>query len=110
MVNITVETGGKNFTASTTIPVEVSAVQSIQFIDVSEPVIALPPGEGGLPTQSVVRFRLLDADGIVSPQQRIDFKLTDSVGLAKLTQRSANTDNNGVIQTTITSGIVRPCC
>lgn len=106
VVNITVETGGKNFTASTTIPVEVSAVQSIQFIDVSEPVIALPPGEGGLPTQSVVRFRLLDADGIVSPQQRIDFKLTDSVGLAKLTQRSANTDNNGVVQTTITSGIV----
>ena len=42
VVNITVETGGKNFTASTIIPVEVSAVQSIQFIDVSEPVIALP--------------------------------------------------------------------
>ncbi|MCO7249202.1 hypothetical protein [Pseudoalteromonas sp. Ps84H-4] len=106
VVNITVETGGKNFTASTVIPVEVSAVQSIQFLDVSEPVIALPPGEGGLPTQSVVRFRLLDADGIVSAQQRIDFKLTDSVGLAKLTQRTANTDNNGVVQTTVTSGIV----
>ncbi|MCF2847249.1 hypothetical protein NH514_02325 [Pseudoalteromonas sp. ACER1] len=106
VVNITVETGGKNFTASTIIPVEVSAVQSIQFIDVSEPVIALPPGEGGLPTQSVVRFRLLDADGIVSPQQRIDFKLTDSTGLAGLTQRTANTDNDGVVQTTVTSGIV----
>ena len=106
VVNITVETGGKNFTASTVIPVEVSAVQSIQFIDVSEPVIALPPGEGGLPTQSVVRFRLLDADGIVSAQQRIDFKLTDSVGLANLTQRTANTDNDGVVQTIVTSGIV----
>ena len=59
-------------------PVEVSC-QSIQFIDVSENVIALPPGEGGLPKQSVVRLNLLDADGIVSKQKRIDFKLTDSV-------------------------------
>lgn len=105
-INITVETGGKNFTQSTLIPVESSAVQSIQFVDVSETFIALPPGEGGIPTQSVVQFKLLDADGIASSQQRIDFKLTDTIGAANLTLTSANTDNNGLVQTTVTSGIV----
>jgi hypothetical protein len=105
-INITVETGGKNFTKTTVIPVETSAVQSIQFVDVSETFIALPPGEGGAPTQSIVRFKLLDADGIESSQQRIDFKLTDSVGAAKLTSSTGNTDNNGLVQTTVTSGIV----
>ena len=105
-INITVETGGKNFTIATTIPVETSAVQSIQFVDVSETFIALPPGEGGAPTQSIVKFKLLDADGIVSTQQRIDFKLTDSIGAAKLTSLSGNTDSNGFVQTTVTSGIV----
>ena len=105
-INITVETGGKNFTESTIIPVETSAVQSIQFVDVSETFIALPPGEGGAPTQSIVRFKLLDADGIAATQQRIDFKLTDSTGLAKLTSSSASTDSSGFVQTTVTSGIV----
>ncbi|MEM5551860.1 hypothetical protein WNY63_14095 [Pseudoalteromonas neustonica] len=105
-INITVETGGKNFTATTIIPVETSDVQSIQFIDVSETFIALPPGEGGQPTQSVVRFKLLDADNIASSQQRIDFKLTDTLGFANLTLKSANTDNDGFVQTTVTSGIV----
>lgn len=105
-VTITVETGGQNFTESTVIPVESSAVQSIQFVDVSETFIALPPGEGGLPTQSIVTFKLLDADNIASSQQRIDFKLTDSVGAANLTLTSGNTDNEGLVQTTVTSGIV----
>lgn len=105
-VTITVETGGQNFTESTIIPVESSAVQSIQFVDVSETFIALPPGEGGLPTQSIVTFKLLDADNIPSSQQRIDFKLTDSVGAANLTLTRGNTDNNGLVQTTVTSGIV----
>ena len=81
-------------------------MQSIQFVDVSETFIALPPGEGGAPTQSIVKFKLLDADGIVSTQQRIDFKLTDSIGAAKLTSLSGNTDSNGFVQTTVTSGIV----
>lgn len=105
-ISITVETGGKNFTATTVIPVEASAVQSIQFVDVSETFIALPPGEGGKPTQSVVTFKLIDADNIPSSQQRIDFKLTDSVGLAKLTLTSGNTASDGLVQTTVTSGIV----
>ncbi|MBB1287971.1 hypothetical protein H5085_00855 [Pseudoalteromonas sp. SR43-6] len=105
-INITVETGGKNFTATSIIPVETSAVQSIQFVDVSETFIALPPGEGGAPTQSIVRFKLIDADGLASTQQRIDFKLTDSVGAAKLSLRTSDTNNEGFVQTTVESGIV----
>ncbi|WP_350608733.1 hypothetical protein, partial [Pseudoalteromonas sp. MER144-MNA-CIBAN-0113] len=68
--------------------------------------IALPPGEGGAPTQSIVRFKLIDADGLASTQQRIDFKLTDSVGAAKLSLRTSDTNNEGFVQTTVESGIV----
>lgn len=105
-VTVTVETGGKNYTATTIIPVEASPVQSIQFMDVSEAFISLPPGEGGVPTQSVVRFKLLDEDGNPVAQDRIDFRLTDGTGEATLTQVTSNTDNNGVVQTTVTSGVV----
>lgn len=113
-ITITVETGGQNFTAATTIPVESSAVQSIQFIDVSETFIALPPGEGGLPTQSKVRFRLVDADGNPINGERVDFRLTDSIGQANLTSTTSNTGDDevegitdaGYVSTTIESGIV----
>ncbi|TMP88587.1 hypothetical protein CWC05_03905 [Pseudoalteromonas ruthenica] len=105
-VTVTIETGGKNYTASTIIPVEASPVQSIQFMDVSEQFIALPPGEGGVPTQSVVRFKLLDEDGNPVAQDRIDFRLSDGAGKAMLTQLTGNTSNNGEVQTTVTSGVV----
>jgi hypothetical protein len=105
-VTISVETGGENFTASTIISIEESPVQSIQFVQVSETFIALPPGEGGLPTQSEVEFQLFDQDGLAATQQRIDFRLTDSIGAASLTQTSADTDNDGLVSTTVTSGVV----
>ncbi|MBQ4832552.1 hypothetical protein J8L70_04795 [Pseudoalteromonas sp. MMG010] len=105
-VTISVETGGENFTASTVISIEESPIQSIQFVQVSESFIALPPGEGGLPTQSEVEFQLFDQDGLPATQQRIDFKLTDSIGAASLTQLSADTDDDGFVSTSVTSGVV----
>lgn len=105
-VTVSVETGGKTYTKSTVIPVDASPVQSIQFVDVSNSFIALPPGEGGVPTQSIIRFRLLDEDGNPVAQDRVDFRLTDGTGEANLTQVTGNTDSQGVVQTTVTSGVV----
>jgi hypothetical protein len=105
-ITINVQTGGKNFSARTVIPVLSSPVQSIKFESVSESFIALPPGEGGIPTQSVVKFTLLDEDSLPVPRARVDFKLSDNQGLAELTQRKSNTDNAGIVQTSVKSGIV----
>ncbi|KAF7774044.1 hypothetical protein PCIT_a0429 [Pseudoalteromonas citrea] len=105
-ITVNVQTGGKNFSARTVIPVLSSPVQSIKFDSVSEPFIALPPGEGGIPTQSIVKFILLDEDTLPVPRARVDFKLSDNQGSAALTQRQSNTDNDGVVQTSVKSGVV----
>ncbi|TMO69554.1 hypothetical protein [Pseudoalteromonas aurantia] len=105
-VTVNVQTGGKNFSARTVIPVLSSPVQSIKFESVSETFIALPPGEGGIPTQSIVKFTLLDEDTLPVPRARVDFKLSDNQGSAELTQRQSNTDNDGVVQTSVKSGVV----
>ncbi|WP_462174096.1 Ig-like domain-containing protein [Pseudoalteromonas xiamenensis] len=105
-VVVSVETGGRNFSGVTQIPVENAAVQSIRFVKADPEFIALPPGEGGVPTQSQVSFKLIDEDGNPVRQERIDFKFADSTGKAGLTQTSASTDNNGLVQTVVTSGVV----
>ena len=105
-ITVNVQTGGKNFSARTVIPVFSSPVQSIKFDSVSETFIALPPGEGGIPTQSIVKFTLLDEDTLPVPRARVDFKLSDNQGSAALTQRQSNTDNDGVVQTSVKSGVV----
>ncbi|TMP43406.1 hypothetical protein CWB96_02350 [Pseudoalteromonas citrea] len=105
-ITVNVQTGGKNFSARTVIPVLSSPVQSIKFDSVSETFIALPPGEGGIPTQSIVKFTLLDEDTLPVPRARVDFKLSDNQGSAALTQRQSNTDNDGVVQTSVKSGVV----
>ncbi len=106
VVSITVESGGQNFSAQTTIPVEEAPAQSLRFESVSNNFIALPPGEGGLPTQSIVKFALLDAEGQQVSQARIDFRLASTTGKASLTQATASTDNAGIVQTTVQAGVI----
>ncbi|MBQ4846940.1 hypothetical protein [Pseudoalteromonas sp. MMG005] len=105
-VTVNVQTGGKNFNIRTVIPVLSAPVQAIKFESVTEQFIALPPGEGGIPTQSIVKFTLLDEDSLAVPRARVDFKLSDNQGLATLTQRTSNTNTEGSVQTTVKSGIV----
>ena len=108
-ITATVEAGGNNFVNSIELTVSESPAQALKFLTTNEnfeQFIALPPGEGGAPTLSVVEFQLLDEDTNPIKQKRIDFRLTDSIGAAGLTQSSSSTDNEGKAQTTVTSGIV----
>ncbi|MFY8299382.1 hypothetical protein AAEU28_11475 [Pseudoalteromonas sp. SS15] len=108
-ITATVEAGGNNFVNSIELTVSESPAQALKFLTTNEnfeQFIALPPGEGGAPTLSVVEFQLLDEDTNPIKQKRIDFRLTDSIGAAGLTQSSSSTDNEGKAQTTVTSGLV----
>ncbi|CCQ11787.1 hypothetical protein PALB_26880 [Pseudoalteromonas luteoviolacea B = ATCC 29581] len=105
-ITVTVETGSRNITEQTKVKVDSAAVQSIQFDSASNGFIGLPPGQSGVPTQSIVKFRLVDADGNFVSQKRIDFRLADSTGKAKLTQLTGSTDSQGFVQTVVTSGSV----
>ncbi|MEQ3513616.1 hypothetical protein ABMY35_09800 [Pseudoalteromonas sp. BZB3] len=108
-ITATVEAGGNNFVNSIELTVSESPAQALKFLTTNEnfeQFIALPPGEGGAPTLSVVEFQLLDEDTNPIKQKRIDFRLTDGIGAASLTQSSSSTDNEGKAQTTVTSGIV----
>ncbi|MCF2908239.1 Ig-like domain-containing protein [Pseudoalteromonas sp. DL2-H2.2] len=98
--------GGVNQPANITFAVSEAEAQAIQFLDASQSFIGLPPGIGGVPTTSTVRFKLIDSDSRPLNQKRIDFKISDLTGDALLTAYTGSTDNEGVAQTTIRSGIV----
>ncbi|MDK1311175.1 hypothetical protein [Pseudoalteromonas ardens] len=98
--------GGVNQPANISFTVSEASAQAIQFLDASEGFIGLPPGIGGVPTTSTVRFKLIDSDNRPLNQKRIDFKISDLTGDALLTAYTGSTDNEGIAQTTIRSGIV----
>ena len=106
---VTVQNGSTPINGETSIQIDSALAQAIQFLpeeDGFNQFIALPPGEGGLPTQSVVSFKLVDEDNLAIPRARVDFRLSDEQGLASLTQITGNTNANGIVRTTVKSGIV----
>lgn len=107
LITATVITGGNTVSASTVVNVSAANVGSLEFLDVSEPVIALK-GTGGANRKetSVVRFRLIDENGNVLPARTVNFKLATEVGGLKLGQLSGFTDADGVVQTVVQSGVV----
>ncbi|TLX46161.1 hypothetical protein C1E24_15475 [Pseudoalteromonas phenolica] len=108
-ITATIEAGGNNAVQTLALTVSKAEAQALKFLtdnDGFEQFIALPPGEGGAPTLSVVEFQLLDVDTKPIKQKRIDFRLTDSTGAASLTQTTSSTNNEGRAQTTVTSGTV----
>jgi len=109
IITATIEAGGNNAVQTLELTVSKAEAQALKFLtdnDGFEQFIALPPGEGGAPTLSVVEFQLLDVDTRPIKQKRIDFRLTDSTGAASLTQTTSSTNNEGKAQTTVTSGTV----
>ncbi|TMP29105.1 hypothetical protein CWB99_10070 [Pseudoalteromonas rubra] len=98
--------GGVNQPESVQFRVLEAEAQAIAFVSASNAFIGLPPGIGGVPTTSVLKFKLTDTDSLPLKQKRMDFKVSDQSGEALLVNYSSSTDNEGVAQTTITSGIV----
>ncbi|MBR8841379.1 MULTISPECIES: hypothetical protein [unclassified Pseudoalteromonas] len=108
-ISVTIQNGSSPINQETIIEVDSALAQAVQFLpeeDGFNQFIALPPGEGGLPTQSVVSFKLVDEDNLAIPRARVDFRLSDEQGLASITQITGNTNANGIVRTTVKSGIV----
>ena len=108
-ISVTIQNGSSPINEETTIVVDSAQAQSLQFLPEEDgfvSFIALPPGEGGALTQSVVSFKLVDEDNLAIPRARVDFRLSDEQGLASLTQLTGNTNADGVIRTTVQSGVV----
>ncbi|NKC18942.1 hypothetical protein CWC29_008795 [Pseudoalteromonas sp. S4498] len=108
-ISVVIVNGSQTITQTKDIVVESAEAQAIQFLPEEngfERFIALPPGEGGIATQSVLSFKLLDEDNRSIAGARVDFKLSDDQGVAGLTQVSGNTNSNGIVRTTVKSGVV----
>lgn len=107
MVTATVITGGNTVSGSVTVEVSEAALGSLEFLDVSAPVLALKSTGGANRTEtSVVRFRLVDANGNPVAGRQVDFALSTSVGGLELAQQSGFTNIEGIVQTVVRSGIV----
>lgn len=103
----TVIAGGNTVTGSVNIDVSAANVGSIQFVDVSESYLALKGTGGANRTESsVVRFRLLDANGNPVPATTVDFSLSTAVGGIELDPVAAFTNGDGFVQTVVRSGLV----
>ena len=107
IITASVITGGDTVSASTTINVSPANVGFIQFVEVTEPVIALK-GTGGVNRREIseVVFKLVDANGNDLASRTVNFALSTAVGGITLGTDSAITNAEGEIRTTVQSGVV----
>ncbi|GHG69058.1 hypothetical protein GCM10010919_18650 [Alishewanella longhuensis] len=107
LITATVITGGNTVSGFVTVAVSEAALGSIEFLDVSAPVIALKGTGGADRTEtSVVRFRLVDANGNPVAGREVEFSLSTSVGGIELAQAAGFTNIDGTVQTIVRSGFV----
>jgi hypothetical protein len=103
-ITATVITGGDVAIAETQIKVSASDVGSLEFVSVSENVLAL--ARTGRVSVSDVKFKLLDKNGNPVGQKTVEFSLSTSAGGITISPDEAQTDDDGLVQTTVNSGNV----
>jgi hypothetical protein len=106
-VTATVLTGGTPVIKSINIPVSIAEVESIEFIDATQNVIALK-GTGGQTRSetSEVTFKLKDKIGKSVVSSRMDFRLSSTNGGISLSHPSVFTDAEGLARVQINAGFV----
>ncbi|MET6758395.1 Ig domain-containing protein [Pseudoalteromonas sp. NCIMB_1079] len=107
IITATVITGGDTVSANTTINVSPANIGFLQFIKVTEPVIALK-GTGGADRTEIsdVTFKLVDSNGNDLASRTVNFELSTSVGGITLGTSSAITSASGEVSTSVLSGSV----
>lgn len=107
VVSVSASVGGTVLTRTLVVTVQPAALGSIEFVSATPQNIALKgTGDGVRPESSVVKFRVLDAQGNPVNGQEVNFSLNTTVGGIKVEPSRANSDLNGVMQTTVTAGAV----
>ncbi|WP_165742944.1 Ig-like domain-containing protein [Pseudoalteromonas sp. Z9A6] len=107
IITATVITGGDTVSANTTINVSPANIGFLQFIDVTEPVIALK-GTGGADRTEIseVTFKLVDSNGNDLASRTVNFELSTAVGGITLGTASAITNARGEVKTSVLSGSI----
>ncbi|KTF18089.1 hypothetical protein [Pseudoalteromonas sp. H105] len=106
-VRANVLTGGTPVIATVNIPVSTAPIESIEFIDASEPVIALKgTGGQGRSETSEITFKLKDKIGKEVQSNRMDFRLSSTNGGISLSHSSVFTDAEGLARVQVNAGFV----
>ncbi|WP_137221411.1 hypothetical protein [Shewanella sp. MEBiC00475] len=103
-INVTADAGGISLSAVGTINVLQADVGSIVFVSAVPENISIL-GTGGTEA-SVVKFKVLDKNSNVVANQNVKFSLNTNVGGVKIDPLQATTDNDGIVQTVVTTGTV----
>ncbi|MCF4009044.1 hypothetical protein [Rheinheimera sp. UJ63] len=107
LITATVITGGNTVSGTVVVDVSEAAIGSLEFLDVSAPIIALKGTGGANRTEtSIVRFRLIDENGSPVAGRQVDFTLATALGGLELAQANGFTNGDGIVQTVVRSGIV----
>ncbi|MGO2293110.1 MAG: hypothetical protein ACTJH9_14095 [Pseudoalteromonas sp.] len=106
-VTATVLTGGAPIVKSINIPVSTAPIESIEFIDATESVIALK-GTGGQARDDIseITFKLKDKIGQDVKSSRIDFRLSSTNGAISLSHPSVVTDGDGLARVQVIAGYI----
>ncbi|OUS28566.1 hypothetical protein A9Q98_07570, partial [Thalassotalea sp. 42_200_T64] len=106
-ITVTANAGTESLTDSVTIDVEEANVGSIEFVSVSNENLSLEGGgTAGIPEHSTVIFRVLDVNGLPSPNQFIDFSLNTDAGGLSLSPDQAQTNLDGFAQVVVNAGTI----
>ncbi|KFZ37109.1 hypothetical protein HR45_11890 [Shewanella mangrovi] len=103
-ITVTADVGGRSLTASGSLEVLSADVGSIVFVDATPTQIGIQGT--GLDESSTLRFRVLDTNGNVVPNQGVSFSLNSTSGGLTLDPASATTNSSGIVQTVVNSGTV----
>ncbi|MBI2379233.1 MAG: Ig-like domain-containing protein [Gammaproteobacteria bacterium] len=106
-VTVSASTGGVSLSATGSFVVLASSAGSIQYVSATPKVIALR-GTGGLgrSESSVVIFKVLDKLGNPVNGKSVNFALNTQIGGLSINPTTAQTNSEGIVQTTVTSGSV----
>ncbi|MPY21649.1 hypothetical protein [Shewanella sp. YLB-07] len=103
-INVTADAGGISLSAIGTINVLQANVGSIVFITAEPENIGIL-GTGGIES-SIVKFKVLDRNSNPVSNQNVLFELNTNIGGVDLSPDEATTNNEGIVQTVVTTGTV----
>lgn len=107
LIQATASLGGQDLTASTTITVASAAIDSILFVSATPQAIVLDgTGCAGCTQHSIVVFQVVDIFGKPVASQGVNFSLSTEIGGLSLSNQTATSDANGLVQTVVEAGAV----
>ncbi|MGB5445466.1 MAG: hypothetical protein WBM99_08160, partial [Psychromonas sp.] len=103
-ITVSANAGGVSLIATASVIVESASAGSIEFVSVSSQNISLK-GIGGTENSTII-FKVLGTDGLPVANKVVSFELNTEAGGVSISQDSATSDSEGLVQTVVNSGTV----